>query len=666
MKIGTVIFILIICLILIQLNISVAYSNTRVNCTLQEKIEIKPQASFKISERVPFLFQFNYSPDREGLPPGSFFEIILPQRFPLPFRPRMNPKLKLNTKRYPTGVYLKTDPFYSTLSAYESGSTERVFIEFEKGLEPDESITLEKRINIIYSFYTHSNPFIKTKVIIKLHKKNESPRTIDTPEWIIKPTKANHMIMSCPSQAEIGEEVPLVINFTSLVGRSAVEDIGKILIEPNENMKIFPGLSIDISKKDAGLKLLKASFTKPGVYRIFAKSQNGFKAKSNPIVVGEKKWDDIYWGNLHSHTNYSWDHRNYLNSNQYPEELIREARERYLLDFIAVTDHGQHDIVIEGLRGMDPLVPTGDISLSDWGHYNREILNNKVKDIIAYVGYEQRDERGDTVMLSPQEAPYFIVDGKRLDFRHIWERSASNELISIPHLHPQKGRIDLFKPSSPHETLVEIASFHGSFEYYQCQQPYRTCLKERLEIQPFTKHFNKMGPFVRDLLDFGKRFGIIGSEDHGFPGYMGLTGLFCSKKDRDIIFDSLLAKRTYATSGNKMIIYFDCGGMLMGEEAVLDGSSAALESRSFNIEIYGEGIVKTLDVVRNGHIIKTYDVNSFDFKTVFCDKDNLKDISLVRPADGSTTTCYYLRIIQEDGHMGWFSPVFYILEDQES
>ena len=109
------------------------------------------------------------------------------------------------------------------------------------------------------------------------------------------------------------------------------------------------------------------------------------------------------------------------------------------------------------------------------------------------------------------------------------------DVLVIPHAHNPGD----YRQSDPQlEPLIEMMSMHGTFEW-----------------------------FVRQYLSHGHQVGLVAaSDDHlSHPGYSapnrnslaqrgGLGAVMAPEKSRDAIFDAMKERRTYATTGDRIIL----------------------------------------------------------------------------------------------------------------
>jgi len=215
---------------------------------------------------------------------------------------------------------------------------------------------------------------------------------------------------------------------------------------------------------------------------------------------------------------------------------------------------------------------------------------------------------------------------------------------------------DFFNPEL--ERLVEIYSIWGSSERsWEKGNPYPLV----------TEWGEALGRHVQDGLARGYKFGFTGgTEAHDgragntrilngepinpelrrtkFYPWGGLTAAYAKELTREGIWDALYNRRTYATTGARIILDFRVNGHIMGEESLVESSNT---SREIFARVIGTGFILRVDVVKNNMDVYTHmgsgSVESFHWY----DREPL-----------SGFTYYYLRVTQSDGEMAWSSPVW--------
>jgi hypothetical protein len=351
----------------------------------------------------------------------------------------------------------------------------------------------------------------------------------------------------------------------------------------------------------------------------------------------------IYWGSLQNHTAVGG------HGASTHDEAYRCAREEGGLDFCAVTDHSSNPSFRWGaLRELpDAFDEPGSFvafagyewTSSLYGH--RHIVLKDGKNTIAC----SEEPTGDPL---EQYAP-------DLDALARYAGSDPNALVIAHHtrrvLDPGMERYVFGDPEKlPRQMLFEIFSWQGSAEGAQDDLPING-RKDRT-LGP--------GSGFRDALDMGYRFGVTGDSDGhlGRPGvavairrkngmrygFSGLTAVLSPALDREGIFHALEARRCYATTGARILLLFEAGEGKMGEEITCDDKPIEIRGAAI-----GTAPIEAVQVISNlGKVV---------FERARVGFEAIVHCSVPAPAAGETS-CFYLRLIQEDGHRAWSSPVW--------
>lgn len=153
----------------------------------------------------------------------------------------------------------------------------------------------------------------------------------------------------------------------------------------------------------------------------------------------------------------------------------------------------------------------------------------------------------------------------------------------------------------------------------------------------------------------GKHFGLVGGSDtHGsmpgnpypelwLPRQAGFTGVWAEELTAQALAEAFRARRVFATSGARMVIRFDSNGHPMGSELPLEAA------RVFNIFVDGTNDLSSVELLRDGHPLKTWCPRRSKFETEF-----------EAPEESFRTRRFYLvRVKQRDGYLGWSSPIWF-------
>ena len=353
-----------------------------------------------------------------------------------------------------------------------------------------------------------------------------------------------------------------------------------------------------------------------------------FRRTGNPVRVAAAGPEQLLlWGDLHGHTLFS-DGRGTV------EEYYDFAEQFSGLDFCAVSDHA-----FEILAEM-------------WEHSKAVTnLRNKPGRFVTFQGYEWSGNSrvgGDhNVYFLDDDPPMYrstsyytpenlqMYHGPDPKLAHVTDLFAElNRLIEnkdvfcIPHYGGRQGNPTMHDPKV--QRLIEIYSEHRRSEDWA-------------------------GKFLAN----GHRLGIMASTDnhYGNPGYgylrpsfdwdkqeigMAMVAVYAPERTRESIFQALYDRRTYATSGSRIILDVRCDGQAMGSEYRTAGPPV------LTVEAVGTSPIAAVQIKKNSRIVHTIHPGKTAVSLRWQDPDFQADRSCY----------YYVRIEQEDDEEAISSPIW--------
>ena len=386
-----------------------------------------------------------------------------------------------------------------------------------------------------------------------------------TPRWphheVVSLDEVESLAVFAPSVVAAGEEIDLVVRSEDRYfnrSRGVTGQEYTVLLD-GEMVATVPAGSAAAARVEA------VTVSEPGVARFVVRSVDGrLEAESNPVWVEAAPAERIYWGELHGHAGFA-------EGQGGGEQFYRYARDDARLDFVALTDHDS---------SMDDL---------EWRHL-QELSRDFTEEgeFLAILGYEWSARRylgghhnvffrsRDRPRVPNQEAPTLAEMYERLR-----AENAPSEVLVIPHAH-QAG--DWNQSAGDLETLVEITSQHGTFEW-----------------------------FGNRYLQNGFEIGFISaSDDHrAKPGYNpglffsphvqgpGLAAAVAAEKTTDAVFDALRSRRAYATSGQRILLSATLNGEPMGTR------QPYTERREFSCGVSGTSPIDRIDLIKNGRVLRS-------------------------------------------------------------
>lgn len=361
--------------------------------------------------------------------------------------------------------------------------------------------------------------------------------------------------------------------------------------------------------------------------------ENGTFGQSNPVATG---WAnrDVYWGDIHVQ---GYDSIGVGTA----AEMFEWARNAEALDFCATANHygGRYDVT--------PAVWNRVVEASARYHNPGEFVTLVSYEWSGEYGHRNvyfRDEEG-TFVGSSGTSTYY---DEAATMEELWAKldDYDGDALAFAH-HPKfcgRGRTSWDHFHDSYQRLVEIYSAWGNSE--------------------------AGGPYsVRAGLRRGHRVGFTGGTDthegqpgtgtHEFGRGAGKTAVYADELTRDGVFEALSARRTYATTGPRILLNVECNGLQMGEERT--ATETDVDSRTLTIKTIGTDDVTTIDVIRNGEVVKTVAPDCKDITVEWTDEEHLDGV--LRPRDhpdGRDSAFYYVRVTQADRHRAWASPIWFL------
>lgn len=274
---------------------------------------------------------------------------------------------------------------------------------------------------------------------------------------------------------------------------------------------------------------------------------------------------------------------------------------------------------------------------------------------MTFVAYEWTSHFGHKVVLFPDKnvPEKIMVRSRRKEDNPyaLWQFLRSYGAITIPH-HTLSFQVttNWFYKDNISQPLVEIYSKHGSCEYPgSLPIPYKIT--------------SEKGRSVLEALDRGHQLGFVGCSDThcSKPGSekatellthrivlkykSGLTGIYAEDLTRAKIWEALLARRTFATTGIRPFVDFRVGGHFMGE------AFTTTEAQTISAWIEAQSPLKLIEIVKNGQVLASFDSGK-----------STETISLPDPKPEQGQSYYYLRLTFKGGERVWSSPIWVTYE----
>lgn len=354
-------------------------------------------------------------------------------------------------------------------------------------------------------------------------------------------------------------------------------------------------------------------------------AENGLIGSSNPICLESIVADDmsLYFGEIHSHTDLS-------DGVGTPENNYFWARDVEGLDFSALADHFE--------KGQNY-----NYELADKWQITKDVTEqfNSPDNFVTLLGYEIGTFAGGShrnVYFPNNNGPMIVEeDGDKIDVNNVFDKLDGLDYILIPHA-PRFHGVDWNgRHDAEHQRLVEICSTWG--------------ISEEGGVKS-----------VRHALDMGYKLGFTGGTDShyaepGNPDVGGITGVYAPALSRIDIFNALIARRTFATSGPRITMVFYVNNALMGSE-IPCSESALITGRVVSPEV-----LKSIEIIRNGKTVHEMNCEKgcVDQQIQWLDPESVAQTLQEREFTGEKTTYYYLKCTTVNSQYAWSSPVWIVL-----
>lgn len=300
-------------------------------------------------------------------------------------------------------------------------------------------------------------------------------------------------------------------------------------------------------------------------------------------------------GDLHNHCGISYGHGSL-------DDALRNAAQR--LDFVSVTGHASWPDMPDPNDSNQNLVAFHTEGFARLAKSWPEIREQtrafaKSHSIVPFLGFEMHSlADGDiTIVYRDLDGDLLDCDGVPALQRELRSLNRSGHpVLAFPHhIGYRRGHRginwDVFADDV--FPLVEIASMHGCSESDEGSKPF-------LHTMGPSDHKSTM----RYGLAQGHRFGVIASTDHhsAHPGSYGhgLAGVWSTDRSREAIWEALLARRTWAMTGDRIDLQFSINGVAMG------GNIAPGGENNVDIAVEAGSPIDCVDVIRDGAVIRRF------------------------------------------------------------
>jgi hypothetical protein len=390
---------------------------------------------------------------------------------------------------------------------------------------------------------------------------------------------------------------------------------------------------------DGGRRQLSANLSR-GLHRIHvADLARGIEAVSNPILSEADPRTRVFWGDVHNHA-YDSSLWHYHTPTTDPDYNYRYGRDVGRLDFMCLNFHLFLEFGFEGQERAWQMVQEA------------AMRSHQPHAYVTFSGLEYHGFGGDRcLILNGDQVPAVSLqeiyrDKSRrpleseADLRGMYDY-ASN-LGAMVTCHVGGTPSDLRYHDARVQWNVEVASMHGNFEWFghrALARGLRVGFHGSSDGHVQTPgHPRRPGAWGRNA-DLNRR-------DTGY-GSGALMAVLAPNLTREALWEAFAARRTYGTTGARILLDFKVNGQSMGSELTLEGAPR------ITADVVGTAPIERVELIRNDSLILDSagerDALALDFEDTHCPQGD---------------SFYYLRVTQLDGEFAWSSPIWVRRLDQ--
>ena len=430
-------------------------------------------------------------------------------------------------------------------------------------------------------------------------------------------------------------------NLTNNAPEDTLIELSHENIRENLNWKLFV-------PETGFISLPNLYFNEEGIYTIqlaIHKTKKIFR--SAPIKCFPENNKHLFWGLLHGESDR-------FDSTENIENCLRHIRDDKALNFF----------------GVSPFENQEETSNEIWKSISQNIAEfNEDERFITFLGFqwtgENKSEGSRLIVYNKDNKPLLRKkDLKSNSLKKIYKTYTPKELIAIPIFTLAKGveyNFDNFDPE--YERVVEIYNAWGSSEMTKKEGNQRPILS-KTGFQESTEGS------IQKALQRNCRFGFVagGLDDRGVFSELfesdqeqyspGLTAIVAPIHSKEAMMEALYQRSCYATTGERMIVGLYLAGIPMGKEVSTADKPGLTINRHISGYVAGTTKLKSVEIIRNGKCIHEYKPDNYFLNFTYDDLTPLEKATIPTTDKKPPFAYYYIRVIQEDGHIAWSSPIW--------
>ncbi|MEZ5400563.1 MAG: hypothetical protein R2729_12900 [Bryobacteraceae bacterium] len=338
----------------------------------------------------------------------------------------------------------------------------------------------------------------------------------------------------------------------------------------------------------------------------------------------------VHRGDMHRHTDISWDGY----SDGATEDTYRYAIDAASFDFLAITEHN-----------------FGVEDEYDWWRSQKFCdifrVGSSFVPLYAY-------ERSATYPNGHRNIVFPYRGAPVLDVQHYeWTDNSQNKRegaerlfgylrkyggLAMPHTSATDMGTDWRDYDPEVEPVVEI--YQSDRTNYECADCWRAADPANKAKQP--GGYRPAG-FVSEAWKKGYRLGVQASSDH-MGVHTAYSMILAPSNNRQALVDAIRKRRTYGATDN---IILDFRLLANGREYLMGSEAKVAGAVRFRVRVEGTGGLRDVEIVKDNQRVYTATVSGKTAQFEWSDAGAAGPVSF-----------YYLRVRQQDGQLGWASPIW--------
>lgn len=393
---------------------------------------------------------------------------------------------------------------------------------------------------------------------------------------------------------------------------------------PNGSSDVLPPTVSFTAREQGILVITDVRLTSPGLYRFTATDEEtGLQALSNPTLCEAAPMRRLYWGELHCH---SWGDTTLSlmsepNFKVHPARRHEQARQVGRLDFCS----------------PGPMSAPNDEDRPEvWqAHQEAYRANDEPGTYVPFLAYEAHPGKGGdrNVVFYAQEATHLPMKASMDDVMAAY--GARDDVLLEAHI--GGGPPNWTAYPTEEAPLLEVTSGHGAFEWV-LQRALRHGYHPAV-IGSSDVHLPTLGAPMSAHCFRGRFNHELNIRDTAF-GSGQVAGVYAPSCEREAIWQAIKERRTFATTGARIILDVSANGEPAGS---LVTSSGDVDLR---IVAHGCAPIERMDLIRGDRCLLSWFPGELDSSIGYTDTRPLR------------TGAYYVRLRQADGEYAWSTPVW--------